>query len=156
MGVLSMETFLSNNGIKRSTNSFQLLWTRIVMQDAGIFMATMNLAAAHLDAVRGDNKIRGSPEFFQQKGDTFNKINAKLKDPNEAISNKLIGAIAMLTMAAVTADYTICQLRRKLIPLTSFYLVTLQNSRSTCRQSTAWSRCVAESQPLVGKLCCKS
>ena len=147
-----METFLSNNGIKSGINPFQLLWTQIAIQDAGLFMATMTLAAAHLDAVRGDNKIRRSPEFFQQKGDTFDKINAKLKDPNEAISNEVIGAIAMLTMAAVTAKYTIFQLRRKLIPLTRIYLVTLQNSTSTCRQSTAWSKCVAESQPLVGEI----
>ena len=106
-----METFLSSNdiknGIKNGINTFQLLWTQMAIQDAALFMATMNLAAAHLDAVRGDNKFKASPEFLQQKGDTFNKINAKLKDPNEAISDEAIGAIAMLTMAAVTAKYTI-------------------------------------------------
>lgn len=126
MGVLALESFPSNNnGIKSGINPFQILWTQIAIQDAGLFMATMNLAAAHVDAVRGDNKIRGSADFFQQEGDTFNIINAKLKDPNEAISNEVIGAIAMLTMAAVTTKYTIFQLRRKLMPLTRIYPVTL-------------------------------
>ena len=156
MGVLAMQSSPFHNGTKSCINPFQILWTQRAIQDAGLFMATMNLAAAHLDAIRGDNKIRGSPEFFQQKGDTFNKINAKLKDPNEAISNEVIGAIAMLTMAAVTTKYTIFQLRRKLIPLTRIYLATLQNSTSTCLPSTAWSKCVAESQPLVGEIFCKS
>ena len=155
MAVLAMGS-IPNNGIKNCINPFQFLWTQTAIQDAGLFMATMNLAAAHLDAVRGDNKITGSPDFFQQKGHTFNKINAKLKDPNEAISNEVIGAIAMLTMAAVTAKYTLFQLRRKLIPLTRICLVTLQNLTSTCLQSTAWSRCVAESQPLVREISCKS
>lgn len=151
-----MESPHSHDGTKSCINPFQILWTQMAIQDAGLFMATMTLAAAHLDAVRGDNKIRGSPEFFQQKGDTFNKINAKLKDPNEAISNEVIAAIAMLTMAAVTAKYPIFQLRRKLIPLTRIYLVTLQNSTSICLQSTAWCKCVAGSQPSVGGIFCKS
>lgn len=111
----------------------------------------MSFAAAHLDAMRGDKKMSGSPDFFQQKVDTFNNINAKLKDPNEAISNEVIGAIAMLTMAEVMSKYPILRLRLMLTPSTRPLLVTVQNSTSTCLQSTAWSRCVAESRPLVRK-----
>ena len=65
----------------------------------------MNLAAVHMAAVTDGTDVKYSAYFLEQKVNTSRQINARMQDPDDAISNGVIGAIAMLTMAEVIALY---------------------------------------------------
>ena len=77
------------------------MWLPYAMQEPACFLATLNFAAVHIEAVTGNYKKSSRLRFLRQKGKIIKSIDAKIQDPTEALSNSTIGAVAMLAAAEV-------------------------------------------------------
>ena len=68
------------------------------MQDPLLFLATLNFAAVHQDALYGIHNRRTT---LVHKAETIRLIKARLESPTEAVENTTMGAVAMLAATEV-------------------------------------------------------
>lgn len=68
------------------------------MQDRLLFLATVNYAAVHLDALNGRYNRQTT---LVHKAEIIRLIKARLESPTEAVKNTTMGAVAMLAATEV-------------------------------------------------------
>ena len=73
------------------------IWMPHAVTDPVLFLATLTMAASHLDAVHGRRK---NPRTLAQKGEVIRLINLRLNS-GETVSDTTIGAVLMLASAEV-------------------------------------------------------
>ena len=73
------------------------IWMPYAVTDPVLFLATLTMAASHLDVVHGRRK---NPRTLAQKGEIIHLINLRLKS-TETVSDSTIGAVLMLASAEV-------------------------------------------------------
>lgn len=87
----------------RSQHPLTNIWMPHAVTDPLLFLATLNYAAAHLDAVHGR---QSNPRTIAQKGQIIRLINMRLQDSAETVSNTTIGAVAMFAAMEVCDPYS--------------------------------------------------
>lgn len=92
----------------KGQNPLTKTWLPYALQDSTLFLATMTFAEVHLEILSGNFKSRKN---LLHKGDSIKAVNAKLGDPERALSNETIGAVAML------AAMEVCHETRLLSPI---------------------------------------
>ena len=73
------------------------VWMPYAVTDPVLFLATLTMAASHLDIVHGRRK---NPRTLAQKGEIIRLINLRLNSA-EIVSDSTIGAVLMLASAEV-------------------------------------------------------
>ena len=73
-------------------NPLTRVWIPQAIADPVLFLATVNVAAIHLDITRR----QFTPATIARKGKVMRLINQKLLDPAQALSNETIGSVVML------------------------------------------------------------
>ena len=68
------------------------------MADPVLFMATLNVAATHLDICHGRHS---SPMTMARKGETIRLVNERLQHPTQVLVNETIRCIVMLAAMEV-------------------------------------------------------
>ena len=74
------------------------IWLPHAMQDPLLFLATVNFAAVHHDAILGNFN---SQTTLVRKAEIIRLIKARLQSPTGAVTNTTIGAAAMLAASEV-------------------------------------------------------
>ena len=73
------------------------IWMPYAVADPVLFLATLTMAASHLDVVHGRRK---NPRTLAQKGEVIRLVNLRLNSA-EAVSDSTIGAVLMLASLEV-------------------------------------------------------
>ena len=73
------------------------IWMPYAVTDPVLFLATLTMAASHLDVVHGRRK---NPRTLAQKGEVIRLINLRLSSA-ETVSDSTIGAVLMLASTEV-------------------------------------------------------
>jgi len=73
-------------------------WFPHAMADPVLFMATLNVAATHLDICHGRHS---GPMTIAPKGETIRLVNERLQHPTQALVNETIGCIVILAAMEV-------------------------------------------------------
>ena len=79
-------------------NPLTKVWLPNAMADPVLFLATLNVAAIHLDIVQGRYS---NPITLAHKVEAISLINSRLKEPNEALTNETIASVVMLAAMEV-------------------------------------------------------
>ena len=73
------------------------IWMPYAVADPVLFLATLTMAASHLDVVHGRRK---NPRTLAQKGEIIRLVNLRLNSA-ETVSDSTIGAVLMLASVEV-------------------------------------------------------
>lgn len=74
---------------------FRTIFVRQALTDECLFNAVLFLAAFHIDSLCGQT---ASQATLLYRGETMRLLNAKLRSPEQAISDSTIGAVALLSL----------------------------------------------------------
>lgn len=93
-------------------DQLQVLMVSSVFSDPGSFFGVMSMNAAHravlsgrhsdlLNSSGGDSRVLYDPDYYIMKGKCIREMNAKMRDPNRALSNEAFDTIITLLTGTV-------------------------------------------------------
>ncbi|KAG8533081.1 uncharacterized protein KY384_001864 [Bacidia gigantensis] len=90
-----------NRPMKNERRSGSDEWLPHALQHPDMFLATMNYATVHMDAIAGSFWHPENKKVLKQKSALMNQINTCLGDKTSALSGNTISGVAMLTISEI-------------------------------------------------------
>ena len=81
-----------------SENPLTKIWLPHAIFDVAVFSATVTFAAVHLDIMSGRTE---NLSLISHKSETIKQINEKIQNPESALSDSSIGAVAMMAATEI-------------------------------------------------------